>query len=67
MAKNKKQNLEMTPLMMLSAMAFFFMVPIVLSVSNSNKTPTTTEAKTPQEVVVVAPTETPDATETIEY
>lgn len=64
MAKKKKNNLELTPLMTLSALAIFAMMPIMFSLTNSQQKARASKAAEP-EVVVVTPTpeESPDVME----
>lgn len=61
---NKKVNLEMTPLMTLSAMAIFAMMPILISMVNNQDRIRTSEAAEP---VVVVSTPTPTSSPELMY
>lgn len=59
MAK-KKHNLVMTPLMMLSTMAFFLSVVVIFQISNAKAKARAAKAAQP-EVIYVVVTPTPEA------
>lgn len=61
--KSKKAHLEMTPLMMLSTMAFFLMMPIVLGMLNNQARVRSLRAAEQQRVQMQMekPTPTPEA------
>jgi len=62
--KSKKTHLEMTPLMMLSTMAFFLMMPIVLGMLNNQarvRSSRAAEQQRLQQIQMEKPTPTPEA------
>lgn len=60
MAKNKKINLEMTPLMMLSIMAFFLSTIVIYQIVNA-KTQARVSRTAQPEVIYIVVTPTPEA------